>query len=237
MIAGSRTSFAFDLEQRLRKLASGSDVLQRGATWRGHLVLVELGRLIVDEGHGGTILIVPAEQGDWLGSLNPFAFKFATPDNTIRDCMQRGLFEAMKLKEFNQHVSAQSLLDSDKSTGDLGQYLWNPRDVLRPTAALAGCDGAIVMTQDLQVLGFGAKIATHSTSVNEVHELYPGGREALRSPLEKLGGTRHQSAARFVATHQDAWAIVISQDRHMSVVLWDQSLRSVLFLRNADWWV
>ena len=43
--------------------------------------------------------------------------------------------------------------------------------------------------------------------------------EVVVSPLEALGGTRHQSAARFVATNHDAVALVISQDGHPSAAI------------------
>jgi hypothetical protein len=57
------------------------------------------------------------------------------------------------------------------------------------------------------------------------------------SPLEDVGGTRHQSAARFTAANRDAVALVISQDRHLSVLSWDKALDAVAVVRNAEWWV
>jgi hypothetical protein len=74
------------------------------------------------------------------------------------------------------------------------------------------------MTRDLRVLGFGAKI----TADGEPSEVYEarllGGQEIEPAELKKLGGTRHQSAVRFAFAQEDAVALVISQDRRLSVV-------------------
>lgn len=41
--------------------------------------------------------------------------------------------------------------------------------------------------------------------------------------LEKLGGTRHQSAARFVAEQKDAVAFVVSQDGDVTAFAWEET--------------
>ena len=104
---------------------------------------------------------------------------------------------------------------------------------IRTIASMAGVDGAIVVTSDLQLLGFGAKIAIESTAVPRVcmFQPQPGSQEVVPAPLEDLGGTRHQSAARFADANRDAVSLVISQDRHLSVI------ESVAVLRNAEWWL
>jgi DNA integrity scanning protein DisA with diadenylate cyclase activity len=117
-------------------------------------------------------------------------------------------------------------------SGDIG------RDV-RATASLAKVDGAIVITRDLQLLGFGAKIvvAGNATPRVCVFRPEPGSQDVIPAALEDLGGTRHQSAARFVDANKEAVALVISQDRHMSAMQWDESIHSVAVLRNAEWWI
>ena len=91
------------------------------------------------------------------------------------------------------------------------------------------------MTRDMNILGFGAKIATQGDAVPAGHifDPQPGKQEVVLSHLEDLGGTRHQSAARFVAANRDAVALVISQDRHLSVMHWDTELDSVAIMRNG----
>jgi hypothetical protein len=96
-----------------------------------------------------------------------------------------------------------------------------------------------VVTRDLQVLGFGAKIVVRSDAAPQVCIFHqePSKQERVLSPLEDLGGTRHQSAARFTAANKEAVALVISQDRHMSVMHWYEPIGSVAVVRNAEWWV
>jgi hypothetical protein len=106
-------------------------------------------------------------------------------------------------------------------------------------ASLAKVDGAVVMTRDMQLLGFGAKIKFSSCEDVPVCKFKPtpDSQEVVPSHLEDLGGMRHQSAARFVAAHKDAVAIVVSQDRHISLMNWEDEFKSVCVIRNAEWWV
>jgi len=65
----------------------------------------------------------------------------------------------------------------------------------------------------------------------------PGKQLVVPSGLDDLGGMRHQSAARFVQANPRAVAVVVSQDRHVSVMNWEDPLESVCVIRNAEWWV
>jgi hypothetical protein len=95
------------------------------------------------------------------------------------------------------------------------------------------------MTHDLKLLGFGAKIEFKPAADVPVNKLQakPGEQPVLRSRLEDLGGMRHQSAAQFIEANKSAVAIVVSQDRHVSVMNWEDTLNSVSVMRNAEWWV
>jgi hypothetical protein len=95
------------------------------------------------------------------------------------------------------------------------------------------------MTKDLRVMGFGAKIAVKNSTPPRVcmFRPEPGSQRVVISPLEEIGGTRHQSAARFVDAHRDSVALVVSQDGHMSVLHWHNEIESVAVVRNAEWWL
>ena len=113
------------------------------------------------------------------------------------------------------------------------------RAALQAIAPLGGVDGAVVMTRDLKLLGFGAKIEFRPSSAVPVNKFQakPGNQPVVPSRLEDLGGMRHQSAARFIEANRNAVAIVVSQDRHVSVMNWDDTQSSVSVMRNAEWWV
>ena len=108
---------------------------------------------------------------------------------------------------------------------------------MRPTASLAKVDGAIVVTRDLKILGFGAKITTDAQVQVAMFRPESGNQQVVLSRLEDTGGTRHQSAARFVSANKDSVAIVISQDGHVSVMHWDELNKLVAVVRNAEWWM
>jgi hypothetical protein len=73
------------------------------------------------------------------------------------------------------------------------------------------------------VLAFGAKITRRRGHplVEQVLVTEPieGGEATLVSP-DKLGGTRHLSAAQFVQDQQDCAALVASQDGRFTVFEW-----------------
>ena len=93
ILTGTQTNLAQYLRHVLRKVFPADDILEAQAVWRECLAVGDLARLIVADGHGGTILIVPGETGDCFDSLNPFAYRFAVPDTTIRDAIRRLLKE------------------------------------------------------------------------------------------------------------------------------------------------
>lgn len=94
-------------------------------------------------------------------------------------------------------------------------------------AGLTAVDGALVLTDQYEVLGFGAKITRRKghPQVEQVMITEPiEGGEAMLVHPEKLGGTRHLSAAQFVhdqrASEQGCAALVASQDGRFTVFEW-----------------
>lgn len=90
-------------------------------------------------------------------------------------------------------------------------------------AGLTAVDGALVMTDQYELLGFGAKITRRKgrSRVERVTVTEPieGGSAVLAHP-EELGGTRHQSAAQFVHDQRDAVVLVASQDGRFTIFEW-----------------
>jgi hypothetical protein len=104
------------------------------------------------------------------------------------------------------------------------QYTYEAFEIARRPLQLIGqltaVDGATVITRDFTVLGFGVKIKTKANKLR-VLVLEPfEGSEKIECDISDLGGTRHQSAARFVAQHKDSIAIVASQDGMLSIFEW-----------------
>jgi hypothetical protein len=90
-------------------------------------------------------------------------------------------------------------------------------------AGLTAVDGAAVLTNDFELLGFGAKISRRRGRARvervTVTEPVQGIVAAVVHP-EQLGGTRHLSAAQFIHDQHDALALVASQDGRFTVFAW-----------------
>ena len=103
-------------------------------------------------------------------------------------------------------------------------------------AGLTAVDGAVVLTNEYELLAFGAKIARRkgSPQVEQVMLTEPieGARPLFVHP-EQLGGTRHLSAAQFIHDQRDAVALVASQDGRFTVFEWSLS-DSIVHAHRVD---
>src|SRR5205807_9172218 len=90
-------------------------------------------------------------------------------------------------------------------------------------AGLTAVDGATVITNQYEVLAFGAKIrrATGSEPTEQMMltEAIVGNQAEVVLPVQH-GGTRHLSAAQFIYDQRDALALVASQDGRFTVFAW-----------------
>jgi len=242
IIEATGSDLAHFLRRKLEKAFPPADILETQAIWRECLALADLVRMILDGSHGGAVLIVPTDTDDWLKFLSPFPYRFEVADTGVHDVIRAELSD----------TDAQGKLFMDLSQAPLPEELKNRINIAFPRSAwggahaamqaiapLAGVDGAVVMTHDLKLLGFGAKIGFElgpDVPVNRF-QAKPGHQPIVSSHLEDLGGMRHQSAARFIAANKGAVAIVVSQDRHVSVMNWEDTLSAVSVVRHAEWWI
>ena len=80
----------------------------------------------------------------------------------------------------------------------------------RTLAGMASVDGALLMTRDLRVLGFGCKLPREMATLLSI--VTPASGAAFREFDLQKRGTRHMSAAHFVNRHSGRLAITISAD-------------------------
>ncbi len=95
--------------------------------------------------------------------------------------------------------------------------------------SLAALDGVVVMTPELKVVGFGAKIgsAPAPSSVYDGAD-YSRRRTAARKVDVSAFGTRHGSILRYCGLDRQALGVIVSQDGHVRVAgVWDRSLGAV----------
>jgi hypothetical protein len=151
--------------------------------------------------HGGSLLVVPADDSEWRESIvHPISYSVAPAFREIGDLLDRPLSERM-------------------------ERAWQDAlaDAVSAVAGLTAVDGATVLDTRHRVLAFGAKIMRRKgqTPVERVTVTEPvEDSRPIVTPPSSLGGTRHLSAAQFVQDQQRALALIASQDGAFTVFAW-----------------
>ena len=168
-------------------------------------------------GHGGTIIMGPSRGDAWLESVRP-SHAFMAPTTSH-------LCQLMK-----DIASLQAARMADGVDAHREQF----RRSLERTGQLTALDGALVLREDLTVVGFGAKLVVDGTDfdVARFDALIASPLDPVR--VSELGGTRHQSAARFVHEHPDCSALVSSQDGRMTLFSWSRDTGGVVALSGLE---
>jgi hypothetical protein len=171
------------------------------ASWTHSVnVLVRLAVSMRGHGHGGALLVVPSDSDAWRESIVQPMLYAVSPAFT----------ELAQLIQMPSKGSRSVWQDALTRTVDT-------------VAGLTAVDGAVVLTDRYELLGFGAKIARRkgSPQVEQIMVTEPieDSTAELVHP-EQLGGTRHLSAAQFVHDQHDAVALVASQDGRFTVFAW-----------------
>jgi len=164
-------------------------------------VLIHLAVSMRAHGRGGSLLVVPSRTELWRQSVvHPVMYALVPPFSALADLRQERVAQ-----------------DPDRRWVDA------LRRAVDGVAGLTAVDGATVITDQYEVLAFGAKIVRRdgSAQVSEVIMTEPieDARAEVVEPAQ-LGGTRHLSAAQFVRDQHDAVALVASQDGRFTVFAW-----------------
>jgi len=164
-------------------------------------LLVQLSASMRAHGHGGSLLVVPAGSERWRESIvHPITYSISPPFTGLTELMTQ------KVEQRDQRLWQTAL-----------------RRAVDKVAGLTAVDGATVITDNYELLAFGAKIgrAADSKPVEEIITTEPivGDRAEVVHPVQ-TGGTRHLSAAQFVYDCRDAMALVASQDGRFTIFAW-----------------
>jgi hypothetical protein len=168
---------------------------------RGESVLLQLALSMRAHGHGGTLLVVPHGSDEWRESiLWPVMYAVSPPFSALSELMR-------------------SVPEGRAPGAETAGF----RAAIEAIGGLTAVDGATVLSDQWEVLAFGAKIGRRAGSVPVerliVTEPIVGRAPVAVHPAE-LGGTRHLSAAQFVHEQHDALALVASQDGQFTVFAW-----------------
>jgi len=164
-------------------------------------VLVQLAASMRRHGRGGSLLVVPHGSEVWRESIvRPVSYSVVPPFSELAELMR------------------QDAVERDKR-------LWQEAflDAVEALAGLTAVDGATVVSDQYELLAFGAKIGRRDggTQVEQVIVTEPilGGSASIVHPFH-LGGTRHLSAAQFVQDQPESISLVASQDGRFTVFAW-----------------
>jgi len=164
-------------------------------------VLVQLAVSMRAHGRGGSLLVVPQGSDEWRHSIvKPISYAVAPAYGELAWLMRR------EPTEKSQQTWQESFIDA-----------------VDAIAGLTAVDGAALISDQYELLAFGAKIAQRDggTRVDQVVITEPvvGAAASVVPPLQ-LGNTRHLSAAQFVHDQREAVALVASQDGRFTVFAW-----------------
>jgi hypothetical protein len=164
-------------------------------------VLIQLAVSMRAHGRGGLLLMVPQQSQTWRESiLSPIKYALAPAFSGLAELMRQ-----------------------DPDTRPQRRWQEALRRSVEGVAGLTAVDGATVITDEHEVLAFGAKIVRRSKwpQVDRVIATEPieGVQPEVIEPAQ-LGGTRHLSAAQFAHDQRDSIALVASQDGRFTVFGW-----------------
>ena len=157
---------------------------------------------------GGSLLIVPDGSSRWRDSIiRPISYEIAPPFTRL----------------------AELLRFPPTERGRAGGRDGVPR-LVDMIAGFTAVDGAAVMTDEYELLAFGAKIGRRDGmgAAEQVVVTEPVLDDVPTIvATTQLGGTRHLSAAQFVHDQHDALALVASQDGRFTAFAWSPSEQMV----------
>ncbi|MHA6247230.1 putative sensor domain DACNV-containing protein [Pontibacter sp. CAU 1760] len=167
-------------------------------------ILIELAVSMRNHGRGGSLLVVPHGSDAWQQSIiRPIPYAVEPAYSGLKDVIQ--LTEQVQ---------------------DKGPWRSRLQQSIDGIAGLTAVDGATLISNQYELLAFGAKIGRPDKNAPVaqvcIKEPVVGGINTVMHPAQ-LGGTRHLSAAQFVYDQHDALALVASQDGRFTVFGWSQA--------------
>lgn len=172
-------------------------------------VLIQLAVSMRSHQRGGTLLVVPSGTANWLQSIiKPIQYSIQPAFGGLSNLLRQDRKEA-------------------------SQIFWQTalKREVDHLAGLTAVDGATIISDEYELLAFGAKIgrAKGKDLVEELSFVEPiaGGGAVIMHPA-KVGGTRHLSAAQFIHDQNEAIALVASQDGHFTIYSWSTLQKRVL---------
>ena len=184
--------------------------------------------------HGGTLIFIPDELKEKFLSENPYIklkYRFVDEEPCRR-------FRTLIVKMADALAEFYGSPENPEKEVGWAQYLTSKNQTLyrldesvfewaHLVAGITQVDGAVVITQRLELIGFGAEISGKLERVDKVAQaLDPEGFE-IREEQTGCVGTRHHSAYSLCNVLHDVAAVVVSQDGTAQLVKWNDGIVTV----------
>jgi hypothetical protein len=175
--------------------------------------------------HGGLVVLLPPDCAEAMAQGRHLHLKYACLDEEPRRRYRTLVLAALRvLAEDAGRVPSAGVAgwpdDLRWHSPELGALDEAIFEMAQLIAALAAVDGAVVLTQRFEVLGFGGEITGDLPDVTEVERALDLEATVREPEVVDAMGTRHRSAYRLCARFPEALAIVISQDGGVRFVAW-----------------
>jgi hypothetical protein len=179
-----------------------------------------------EHGHGGTLLIaapgsekslpirIKFDVDDTQSVLGDRFVRFINARHALLDARARGAAHSSEIP----HLEDASAV-AEEALADAAEL----------TARLSAVDGALVISADLRIIGFGAEIVLDTARPIAAYQVSGHAQRAALWPAvdSESFGMRHRSALRCVAVADRSAAFVVSQDGTVSL-FWKQDNRVLL---------
>jgi hypothetical protein len=179
---------------------------------------------IREKGHGGTLLIVPDKVTVYDTRLNDrISIKYTCSYDAFSPLVRLLVKQTNYFTAFFSLNKREQITKAEFSSYDLLQEEYkqaedNVRQAVSFLSSLSAVDGAIVMTDKLRLIGFGAEITATSPSLTKINMISNYGNMNKHEYRNiDLFGTRHRSAFRFCSSFEDSIAAIVSSDGDIRV--------------------
>jgi sensor domain DACNV-containing protein len=181
---------------------------------------------ISEAGHGGAVVIVPKLSRAFERELR---IKYRQNSSILRSAYVAFMNARNAVIDFViQMEDGDNSVEGEWALAELKLAECHSHlvEAIRFVARLSGCDGAIVMSDDLCLLGFGAEIRSELRINTRVREMTDELRRKFKLLDIEQFGQRHRSAIKLVSRQPLCTVVVVSQDGPVSVA-WSEEKSTV----------
>lgn len=170
-------------------------------------------------GHGASILIVAHKLGQDITRASDMKIKFPFNYNLVYPLIIQAMDCEIRYKKLYQKITISGGKKTEKDIKEidsLNKILEETTSALSNSVnfigSLTGVDGAIIMTDRFEVLGFGVEIMIKNKRLKKI--TFAENIEGTKGEKVSIDsfGTRHRSVFRFCNKYKDSVSFIISQD-------------------------